>query len=146
LGRAEYVGDGHTSQEAGRCDRYGPPDGHLPRGGAPARVSPNRAATTDAGKPMRSILTIIDIVLNLYMWCLIITAILSWLSYGGVLNTRNRFVYAISDFLYRITEPALRPIRRVVPTVGGIDLSPLVLILVIHLLRMLLQEYGGLLV
>ena len=95
---------------------------------------------------MRSILTIIDIVLNLYMWCLIIAAILSWLSYGGVLNTRNRFVYAVSDFLYRITEPALRPIRRVVPTISGIDLSPLVLILVIHLLRMLLQEYGGLLV
>ncbi len=95
---------------------------------------------------MRSILTIIDIVLNLYMWCLIATAILSWLAYGGVLNTRNKFVYAVSDFLYRITEPALRPIRRVVPYVGGIDLSPLVLILLIHLLRMLIQEYGGLLV
>ena len=95
---------------------------------------------------MRSILTIIDIVLNLYMWCLIATAILSWLAYGGVLNTRNKFVYAVSDFLYRITEPALRPIRCVVPYVGGIDLSPLVLILLIHLLRMLIQEYGGLLV
>jgi len=92
---------------------------------------------------MLSILTLIDIVLNLYMWCLIITAILSWLSYGGVLNTRNRFVYLVTDFLYRITEPALRPIRRVVPFVGGLDLSPLVLILLIHLLRMLLREYGG---
>ena len=56
---------------------------------------------------MHSILTIIDIVLNLYMWCLIIAAILSWLAFGGVINTRNRFVYAVSDFLYRITEPAL---------------------------------------
>lgn len=92
---------------------------------------------------MHSILTIIDIVLNLYMWCLIIAAILSWLAFGGVINTRNRFVYAVSDFLYRITEPALRPIRRVVPYVGGLDLSPLVLILLIHLLRMLLREYGG---
>jgi YggT family protein len=92
---------------------------------------------------MLSILTLIDIVLNLYMWCLIIAAILSWLSYGGVLNTRNRFVYMVSDFLYRITEPALRPIRRIIPFVGGLDLSPLVLILGIHLLRMLLREYGG---
>jgi YggT family protein len=92
---------------------------------------------------MHSILTLIDIVLNLYMWCLIVTAILSWLAFGGVINTRNRFVYAVSDFLYRITEPALRPIRRVVPYVGGLDLSPLVLILLIHLLRMLLREYGG---
>ena len=95
---------------------------------------------------MLSLLTIIDTVLNLYMWCLIIAAILSWLSVGGVLNNRNRFVYAVSDFLYRITEPALRPIRRVVPTISGIDLSPLVLILLIHFARLLLREYGGLLV
>jgi YggT family protein len=95
---------------------------------------------------MRSILTIIDFVLNLYSWCLIISAILSWLSYGGVLNTRNRFVYMVSDFLYRITEPALRPIRRFVPAVGGIDLSALVLLLLIWLLRMLISEYAYLLV
>ena len=139
------MGDGHTSQEAGQQDHSGSPGGHLPPGGAPARVSPNRAAT-DAGKPMRSILTIIDFVLNLYSWCLIISAILSWLSYGGVLNTRNRFVYMVSDFLYRITEPALRPIRRFVPAVGGIDLSALVLLLLIWLLRMLISEYAYLLV
>lgn len=91
---------------------------------------------------MRSILTLIDFVLNLYSWCLIVAAILSWLSFAGVVNNRNRFVYIVSDFLYRITEPALRPIRRFVPSVSGMDLSPLVLILLIWLLRMLLQEYA----
>jgi YggT family protein len=95
---------------------------------------------------MQSILILIDFVLNLYSWCLIVSAILSWLAYGGVLNTRNRFVYLVSDFLYRITEPALRPIRRFVPTVGGLDLSPLVLILLIWLLRMLISEYAYLVV
>jgi YggT family protein len=92
---------------------------------------------------MISLLLVIDIVLELYMWCLIIAAILSWLSYGGVINTHNRFVYMISDFLYRITEPALRPIRRFIPLVGGIDLSPVVLIIIIYFVRSLLREYGG---
>lgn len=92
---------------------------------------------------MLSLLHVIDIVLELYMWCIIIAAILSWLSYGGVINTHNRFVYMVSDFLYRITEPALRPIRRFVPMVGGIDLSPVVLILLIYFVRSLLREYGG---
>jgi len=92
---------------------------------------------------MLSILNLVDFVLELYMWCIIIAAILSWLSFGGVINTHNRFVYMVSDFLYRITEPALRPIRRFVPLVGGIDLSPVVLILAIYLVRSLLREYGA---
>ena len=92
---------------------------------------------------MLSILNLVDFVLELYMWCIIIAAILSWLSFGGVINTHNKFVYMVSDFLYRITEPALRPIRRFVPLVGGIDLSPVILILIIYLARSLLREYGG---
>ena len=92
---------------------------------------------------MLSLLRLIDIVLELYMWCLIITAVLSWLSFGGVINTRNRFVYMISDFLYRITEPVLRQIRRFIPLIGGIDLSPVIVILIIYFLRSLLREYGG---
>jgi YggT family protein len=95
---------------------------------------------------MLSLLHVIDIVLELYMWCIIIAAILSWLSFGGVINTNNRFVYMVSDFLYRITEPALRPIRRFIPLVGGIDLSPVVLIIAIYFVRSLLREYGGALV
>jgi YggT family protein len=87
---------------------------------------------------MRSILTLIDFVLNLYSWCLIIAAILSWLSVGGVLNHRNRFVYAVSDFLYRITEPALRPIRNIMPNLGGIDISPVILIIGLLFLKQLI--------
>lgn len=92
---------------------------------------------------MQSILILADTVLRLYMWCIIIAAVMSWLSYGGVINTSNRFVYLVSDFLFKITEPALRPIRRIIPFIGGIDLSPIVLILIIFLLRNLIREYGG---
>ena len=95
---------------------------------------------------MLSILSLVDIVLELYMWCIIIAAILSWLSLGGVLNNSNRFVYMVSDFLYRITEPALRRLRRIIPSVSGIDLSPVAPILLIYLARSLLREYGGALV
>ena len=65
---------------------------------------------------------------NIYKWVVIIAAILSTLTSFGVLDTRNRIVWTIGDFFYRCTEPALRPIRRVLPNFGGIDLSPLILI------------------
>lgn len=90
---------------------------------------------------MQSLIILIDMVLNLYMWLLIASAILSWLVAFNVINTRNRFIYAVGDFLYRITEPVLRPIRRVLPSFGGIDLSPVVLILLLIFLRNLLWEY-----
>mgnify|MGYP001165244682 FL=1 len=92
---------------------------------------------------MQSILILIDTVLSLYMWCIIIAAVMSWLTYGNVINTQNRFVYMIGDFLYRITEPALRIFRRWIPNLGGIDVSPIVLILLIVFIRNLLREYGG---
>ncbi|MBM3558918.1 MAG: YggT family protein, partial [Alphaproteobacteria bacterium] len=60
------------------------------------------------------------------------------------LNTSNRIVYVVGDFLYRITEPLLRPIRQVVPSIGGVDISPLVLLLAIWLLRSQLRRYGPL--
>jgi YggT family protein len=66
---------------------------------------------------------------------------MSWLVAFNVLNTRNRFVYQVGDMLYRLTEPALRPIRRVLPNLGGIDLSPVVLILLLVFIRSLLFEY-----
>jgi YggT family protein len=71
------------------------------------------------------------IVTDIYIWVLIASAILSWLVAFNVLNTSNRFVYSAGDFLYRITEPALRPIRQVLPNLGGIDISPVVLILIL---------------
>ncbi len=77
------------------------------------------------------LIQVILIALELYVYVVVISAILSWLVAFKVVNTSNRMVYMVGDFLYRITEPALRPIRRILPNLGGIDVSPLVLILVI---------------
>lgn len=90
---------------------------------------------------MNSLIALILTVIQLYMWVLIASAVLSWLVAFNVLNTSNRLVYTIGDFLYRITEPALRPIRRMVPLVGGFDISPIVLILLLIFARNLIIEY-----
>ena len=90
---------------------------------------------------MQSLALLINTVVWLYIWVLIAAAVLSWLVAFDVLNTRNRFVYAVGDILYRATEPALRPIRRVLPKLGGIDVSPVVLILLLMFLSNLLFEY-----
>ena len=91
---------------------------------------------------MLSLLGLIDIVLQLIQWLVIASAIASWLVAFGVLNTRNRGVYMIVDFLYRITEPLLRPIRRIIPAFGGVDISPLILLLLIWFIQSLLHEYA----
>ncbi len=70
-------------------------------------------------------------VVGLYTWIVVIGVILSWLVHFRVMNTSNRFVYLVGDFIYRITEPALRPIRNFMPNLGGIDISPVVLILLL---------------
>ena len=75
------------------------------------------------------------IALELYMWAVIIGVVLSWLVAFNVVNTSNRFVYSVGDFVYRITEPALAPLRRRLPNLGGMDLSPMVLILGLIFLR-----------
>ena len=81
---------------------------------------------------------IVGIALELYIWVIIISAILSWLIAFNILNTSNQVVYTIVDFLYRITEPALRPIRKIMPNLGGIDISPIILILGLIFLQMVL--------
>ena len=75
------------------------------------------------------------LVIDLFIWVVIAGAILSWLIAFNVVNTQNRFVYQIADMLYRVTEPALRPIRSVIPNLGGIDISPIVLLLICFFLR-----------
>jgi YggT family protein len=87
---------------------------------------------------MRAILEIILLILDLYVWLLIASAILSWLIAFNVVNTRNQFVAGIAEFLYRITEPVLAPIRRIMPNLGGLDISPIILILIIYLIQKLL--------
>jgi len=82
-------------------------------------------------------------LLDLYMWAVILAAVFSMLTAFGVLDTRNRLVWTIGDFLYRITEPALRPIRNTLPSFGSIDISPMVLIFAIYVVQMLLDRLYG---
>ncbi len=90
---------------------------------------------------MMSLLNLIQSVIWLYLWCVFISVALSWLVAFNVVNTRNRFVYTVGDVLNRITEPALGQIRRRMPNLGNIDVSPVVLILLLYFLSGLLNEY-----
>ena len=83
---------------------------------------------------------LIDMVFDLFIWILIIAVVMSWLISFKVVNTTNRFVYLIADFTYRITEPALRPIRRFLPNLGGLDISPIVRLMLIWFLRDVLRR------
>ena len=83
---------------------------------------------------------IVNEILSLYKWAVILAAVFSMLVAFGVLDTRNRIVWMIGDFLYRITEPALRPIRNVLPTFGSIDISPIILIFLIYIAQMALAR------
>lgn len=87
---------------------------------------------------MIALLRTIDLALGIYTWLIIASAIFSWLYAFNVVNSRNQFVGMIGEFLYRVTEPALRPIRRILPDLGGIDISPIVLLLIIFFVRQLL--------
>jgi YggT family protein len=88
---------------------------------------------------MIALLWLIDTVIEIYIWLLIAQAVLSWLVAFGIVNRHNRFVGMLEDFLWRITEPLLRPIRRVLPNLGGIDISPVILILLLVFVRRLLD-------
>jgi len=80
---------------------------------------------------MVELFTFISYLLTLYVYILIAAAIMSWLIAFNVVNPRNQFVAMVGEFLYRITEPVLRPIRAVLPDLGGIDISPIIVILII---------------
>jgi YggT family protein len=84
---------------------------------------------------------LIETLVTIYIWLLIAQAVLSWLLAFGVVNRYNRAVAVIGDFLYRVTEPALRPIRRIMPSFGGIDISPVILIVVLMFLERFIVYY-----
>ena len=84
---------------------------------------------------MAPLIGFIVLVIDLYIWVVIASAILSWLVAFNVVNMNNRFVLSIADMLYRLTEPALRPIRNILPNLGGIDISPVILILLLLFVR-----------
>jgi YggT family protein len=89
---------------------------------------------------MKSIFILLDSIITIYLWIIIINAILSWLVAFNILNTQNRFVFSILDATYKLTDPALNKIRRFIPNFGSIDISPLILILALMFLRNLVFE------
>ena len=89
---------------------------------------------------MNSVLSLFNDIVNLYIWILIINAILSWLVAFNILNTGNRFVYSVLEVSYKLTNPALNLIRRYLPNLGSIDISPVILILGLNFLRNFILE------
>ena len=89
---------------------------------------------------MYSVLMLIDRIIDLYVWVIILSAVLSWLVAFEIVNMRNRFVYLVGDTLNRLTEPVYRPVRRFLPDMGGLDLSPLIVILGLWFLRDIMWE------
>jgi YggT family protein len=87
---------------------------------------------------MLALIQTIILALDIYWWFIILSAVFSWLFAFNVINSRNQFVNMVGEFLYKVTEPALRPIRRVLPDLGGIDVSPIVLLLILFFIRQLI--------
>ena len=90
---------------------------------------------------MKSLFLLVDSIINIYIWVIIINVILSWLITFNVLNTQNRFVYLLMDSSYKLTSPLLDRIRKFIPNLGSIDISPVVLILLLVFIRNLLFEF-----
>ena len=84
---------------------------------------------------MNPIAALLIEILEIYKWIVIIAVIVSWLTAINVINERNDFVRTLLRILYALTEPVLRPIRRVIPAMGGLDLSPIILLLIIWFLQ-----------
>ena len=89
---------------------------------------------------MKSIFILLDSIITIYLWIIIINALLSWLVAFNILNTQNRFVFSILDTTYKLTDPALSRIRRFIPMFGSIDISPVILILILMFLRNVIFE------
>ena len=82
-------------------------------------------------------------IIGYYIWIIIAGVILSWLTAFNVVNRSNRFVHVVGDFIFRITEPALRPIRNILPNLGGIDISPVLLILILLTVQGIVRGFIG---
>ena len=89
---------------------------------------------------MKSIFILLDSVITIYLWIIIINAILSWLVAFNVLNTQNKFVFSVLNVTYKLTDPALNKLRRFIPMFGSIDISPVILILLLMFLRNVIFE------
>ena len=94
------------------------------------------------GYIMQSLFGLISAIIQLYTFVIIGQVIVSWLVAFNVINMTNQFVYTVSNILYRLTEPVLQPIRRFLPNLGGLDVSPVILLLLLYFVQSLLHEYG----
>lgn len=90
---------------------------------------------------MFALYNLLDTVISVYIWLLIASVVLSWLVAFNIVNRHSRVVYVVGDFLQRITEPVLRPVRNLLPSMGGIDISPIIVILALYFIRDLAFEY-----
>jgi YggT family protein len=109
----------------------------LPPGPLPAK----RKAPAGSGAAMRAILDVLMLILQLYTYVIIIVAILSWLIAFNVINVYNDFVRSIWNALNAVTEPLLKPIRNLLPAMGGLDISPVILLLLIFLVQDIIERY-----
>ena len=90
---------------------------------------------------MKSIFILLDSIITIYLWIIIINAVLSWLVAFNILNTQNRFVFSVLDATYKMTDPALNRIRRFLPNLGALDISPIILLLLIWFIEMCMKLY-----
>ena len=90
---------------------------------------------------MRAVLDIILLILDLYWWIVIAMIIMSWLISFNVINTRNQFVEAVWRILNQLTDPVLRPIRKIMPNISGLDLSPIILVIIIFFIQRIIAYY-----
>jgi YggT family protein len=111
------------------------------RNAATAKAGPLLSFHVSRFQPMRALLDVIMLALQLYVWLLIASAVMSWLVAFNVVNMRNDIVRTIWNFLYQVTEPVLRPIRRILPNLGGLDISPIILLLIIFLIQGWIRDY-----
>lgn len=90
---------------------------------------------------MRVVLEVVLMVLDIYWWIVLATIVFSWLIAFSVINTRNQFVNSVTRVLNQVTEPVLRPIRRYMPKISGLDIAPIILFLIIFLIQRVIIVY-----
>jgi YggT family protein len=110
------------------------------KGGILAGSSLSPGVTMSAAAFLLPVFRIVDLAINLYWWVIIVMAVMSWLLAFDVINMRNDFVRSVWNGVNALTEPALRPIRRFLPPIGGMDISPIVLLLLLSFIQMELNQ------
>lgn len=114
-----------------------------PCASGPSALHLARVANNHAGIMEHPVIWLILTILDIYFWVILITVIMSWLIGFNVINGSNPYVRQISYALHRVTEPLLGPIRRMLPDLGGIDISPIILLLALQFLRYLIIYYAA---